>query len=421
MNYIQHKQSVWNFGLFLMLATFFAPFTSCQKEKNENPSAPTITRIRVPEAALADSNVVVALPGTFIVIEGRNLANTRKVLFNDLEAPFNSTYNTATHIFVQIPNSTPTPDRFPNVPGQIRVITPQGEAIYDFPIEPPPPLIQTISNENPVAGQTVTITGMYLGGVTEVNLPGGVQGTGFVKNADGTELRFTVSADLGSIPGKIELVSPYGTSESVFDINLFDGFGVITNLDNKHYLSWPWTVPTDPTPMFAGSKGAFARSVVTNVGPYNPAWWEDSRTANFEAGIPVWDVAKYPAALSSPADNFAFKFEINTREPWDNGARFVFLFNDQYGYVFAPNTLREDNTFHTNNQWVTYTIPLSAFKQVEDVWGDLRPERNAMKTLGDIITADGMLGSFRYRITTDGGSISLLDAAFDNFRIVRVK
>ncbi len=406
MKLIQTKYSKSR-DLFLTLFAFiFATgvFVSCTEDGAGG--LPSITRVRAMNDQLADSSFVTALPGQLIVVEGNNLSEVQEVYFNDYPATFNPAYNTATHLVVQIPMNTPTPDRDPNVSGILRVVTKHGSTEYQFAVNPPAPFLNFIYNENTRPGDIMEIHGQFLLAVNEVVFPGGIVSTDIQSNNAGTQLRVKVPEDVTDT-GFLTLRSPYGTATTNFLVNNTQGPGVFANFNSPDdpEFGWEWwgAVRDNDSSLFPGNDGFYIRSVFGNVGANNPGWWENNRN------IAVNNYGKIvlPAAElgNAPAEYF-LKFEINTRKPIRAGAVFLIGFmSENYNYELHPFALAQSGVFDTGNKWMTLRVPLNEFK---------------VPTVGTLLESWGPIGRFHIGIISGSQPIPEFDAAFDNLRIERV-
>lgn len=389
--------------LLIILATVI--FYSCNDEGVDGP--PSITRVRAINAELADSSFVTALPGQQIVIEGVNLSEIQEIYFNGYPAVFNPVYNTNTHVIVQVPINTPTPDRDPSVSNTIRIVTKGGETEYAFSVNPPAPLLQDIYNENTRPGDIMEITGQFLLAINEVVFPGGIVGTDIQTNDAGTLLRVRVPEDVTEA-GYLTLRSPYGSTTSNFLVNNTKGPGVFANFNDasEPEFGWGWwgAIHTNDPELFPGNDGFYVRSTFANVGADNPGWWENNRNIainNFsKVAVPTEQIGNMP-------NEYVLKFEINTRIPIRVGTVFLIRFKDQdrFSYELHPYALDPSGVFHTNNKWKTMSIALSEWK---------------VSTIGDLIEPYGAVGLCNIGIVSKGAPIAQFDAAFDNFRIEKV-
>lgn len=404
MKYIINKLNPIALMFFFVLGI---SITGCKKESS---APPIIDRVRLTDAALADSSLDKAVPGTYLVIEGKNLGGANKVLFNGYEAFFNVAFNTDSHLFVQIPLRTPTPDRDPSVANTIEVFTPAGRAEYSFAINPPPPIIASIENLNTKPGMVMTIKGDFLLGVEEVEFPGGLKGTNLVKNEEGSELKVTVPAAL-SETGVITLKSPYGSTKSRFLVNNTAGPGVFANFDNPNapQFGWEWwgAQRSNNATEFPNNYDHYIKSSFGGIGPDDFGWWTNNRVitvGNFTSIFPE-------AELSTPPDNYYLAFEINTKVPIRKGTIFLIEFfvdtNKQKSLRMLPYIYGENQVLDTKGAWKTILVPLKEFN---------------VSTMGDLLENWGAIGRFHIGIISDlDNGIENFNAAFDNLRIEKVQ
>ena len=131
---------------------------------------------------------------------------------------------------------------------------------------------------------------------------------------------------------------------------------------------------------------------------------------------------------------------MNTRKPWGAGVILFILFNKDQAIVNVPTTVTRvidykpwlgtpNNVFNTGNKWVTCTIPLDQFKgttlEGPGSYYKTQPNDNSPQaaTLSEIVNATGGIRHLQYRVITRAGSglAPEFEAAFDNFRIVKIK
>ena len=143
--------------------------------------------------------------GTTITLTGTGLGGATSVSFNGTAtASFNVTSSTS--MTAVVPNGATT--------GNVVVTTGGGASNgVMFTVQPPAPVVSSLSPTSGPAGTVVTVTGTNLTGTTTLTLDGfGI--TGFTV-VNGTTLTFTVPA--GSIPGAGPVVvsTPSGNSPGV--------------------------------------------------------------------------------------------------------------------------------------------------------------------------------------------------------------
>lgn len=408
MKYIKTQYSMSKLLFLFAVLSVTAAFISCSEEGAGGP--PSITRVRPMNAQIADSSFVTALPGQLIVVEGINLSDVQEVYFNDYPATFNPAYNTATHLVVQIPMNTPTPDRDPAVSGILRVVTKHGSVDYQFAVNPPAPSLSYIYNENTQPGEIMEIHGQFLLSVNEVVFPGGVVGTDIQSNDAGTLLRVKVPEEVTET-GNLTLRSPYGATTTNFLVNNTKGPGVFANFNDSSEPEYGWErwneswdrMRLDDATLYPHNNGYYLRVTMTNITAWDFGWWNPVRN------IAVNNYGKtvvQAANLGDPIDSYYLKFEINTRIPIREGAVFLIGFKSEtINYEMHPYALVQNGVFDTENKWMTLTVPLHEFKE---------------ETIGALLESYGAIGRFHIGFISGAQPIPEFDAAFDNFRIERV-
>ncbi|MAN28378.1 MAG: hypothetical protein CMH15_05860 [Mesonia sp.] len=139
-------------------------FISCEGDDSGPATVdgpPVINRVTL---AINDSTTTVGLRENMYRIYGENLATTKEIYFNDTKSYFNPTLVTNTTILVSIPKETPYFD----ASDELKVVTSEGVAVIDFPIEQPAPEIDSFSPVAAGAGEIVTIVGSIFEGLESV-------------------------------------------------------------------------------------------------------------------------------------------------------------------------------------------------------------------------------------------------------------
>lgn len=157
--------------LMASLAMLVSLVTSCSDDDN-NGGQPVIESVRVTDPALVDSTFTQAVPGKMIVIQGHNLSGAKALYINNQKVNFNPNMNTDHSLIAKIPTEA---DGFvltawdSELPAEIRVVTPGGEARYDFRVLAPTPTITRIAGRYPrMAGDRLTVYGTNFLDVTRV-------------------------------------------------------------------------------------------------------------------------------------------------------------------------------------------------------------------------------------------------------------
>lgn len=404
--------------LLFVLPLAFSLFTACSKE-DSGGGVPMISAVSLLDSTKVDSSFTEALPGTLILITGQNLGGAVTVSFNGQAAYFNPTYNTNTHLIINIPENTPTEATDPDVPNTIRVVTKHGETSYTFTISIPPPSISAISNENALPGDSLIVYGSSLWLISKVVFPGGREVTDFIANEAGTRLGM-IMPNVGDDTGRLVIHAKYGMAMSDGPLNDHQSGDVISNLtDNGEtgevaVFNWGWwgANRTNDATLFPGTRGGYLQNVFGGVGANDGGWWNGNRSGNFSDVTTIFTAD----IMTQQASNYALKFEINTKEPWTAGIDLI-RFGEDYAYRYMPWATAADGKFDTNDEWRTVTIPLSAFKtKADNVEGTGAPAA----TMGNLLKANGVV-AFGYRFITEDDPVDVYNAAFDNFRIVKIK
>lgn len=401
---------LYKFLIIACIATGLLATVSCKKDSGK--AAPVIERLRAVFAAPNDSVLTKAGPGQTVVIQGSNFASTREVYFNGYPSPFNSALLSENNIVVTIPADMPFSKLEQSALNKVRVVTAYGDVTFDFPIEPPPPVIVAASNEYAKAGERITLTGNNFFYVQKVIFPGNIEvSTNIEANDPGTALEVTVPAGI-TTAGPLKVVNQYGTGTSLLQFNDFVT-GLLCNFDNVNTLNnWAGATITDNASDYPGSNGFYAHLKYSNIPANDFVWYGGGRSLNCEVSLPWVPVAN----LSEPVDNYALKFEVYAKDAWKGGSLFI---DRNYGwtYICRYEPWLTNPEFKTNG-WKTVVLPLTMFKTKannQDGTGD--PASNLTTLLG----AGGTGGINVYVINAQNSPLASFDIAVDNFRVIKIK
>ena len=235
---LQYK-SLNHLLLFIVAASIFT-MVACKKDNAGAGAPPSIKQIRAITPAPNDSVLTAAFPGQLVVIQGSNLASAMQISFYGFPASFNSGLFSDSNLVVRVPAI-----KWDSIPSgkvnTVEVVTPGGTATYTFNIKAPVPTIINVSNENAVAGTTITITGTNFYGITKVTFPGGILGTNLIATGT-TQLTVTVPAGI-TTGDSLRVTGTYGTGvpRFVFDNYLLPKTGFLANFeDGNTYFGWGW-------------------------------------------------------------------------------------------------------------------------------------------------------------------------------------
>ncbi len=392
---------------------------SCKKDDARAGGPPSIDRVRLSDPATKDSSLKQAGPGSTIVIVGHNLAGAEYVSFNGYKVGVNPAYATNADLVISIPDSVPTIANDPNVPNQIKVVTPGGEASYSFTILPPAPVLDHVSNEYAVAGQEITLYGKNFFFVDTVLLPGKIAVTTFVASPDGTAL--TVTIPNGTLPaqGGILVGSKSGWSQPARRGILYDhsGTGMILGWDALNSMNGILNFGSglDVNSKVVSAYGGILPidkkfAVIDGTIPANRIISNDQLIdmANGDGSIDNGNI--FPAAPAdkydpqTPLANFDLKMEISATK------------------TVGPLQLRVSQN---NGGALTLDIPLANFIKSEDgKW------YTVSANLGDLARSDGSKPATYMDLEGPGTlSVSIVNATpadfpvvigIDNIRIVNV-
>jgi hypothetical protein len=294
--------------LLLLFVLAVTGITACKKDGSEGgKGAPTISRVRTISKSYIDSKLtttittydangkatsvtypnttpqVVAMDSTtsdgnlqnMYAIIGTNLASVTTVSFNGVSVYFNKALGSDSTILVGIPKTTPAG---PTQSNTLSVTTLNGKVDYKFSILLPPPTVTDVSNYNFSNGSEITLTGIGLASVTDVQL-----GTSTVKA--------TISSKSDT---QLTIKMPGATSTSTTLLLIYSGGQValkqvFVNLDQA-YKFFTEDYGTDWSGNFWGSgeiSSATAKSGVKSLKlTYAKGNWSANGVANWNVGLP---------------------------------------------------------------------------------------------------------------------------------------
>jgi hypothetical protein len=314
-------------GLVLALVV-----TSCQEDEI---GAPQIFGMRLTNPAAADSIFTASELGQTVVILGRNLATTRQVFFNDVEAYLNPNLIRDDNIILTVPASVPG-----ELNNLITVVTAVGIATHPFQVEIPGPVISYVSLEMVVPGDIITVQGNYFFS-SEVTI-GGVQAEVVAETQEKLEIRVAE----GTIGGPLTIKTLFGENTYPYAIN--DKGSMLLDWEDDGQMDC-WRKlrvfrPGDaskPVPMITGNYGHVSDN---NMGQ---TYW-------FDPGVITTCGS---TGVTGNLAQKALKMEINIPEPIKTGY-YRLWFNYSWEYRLS---LWKDAPFKSDG-WITVTIPLSEFK-----------------------------------------------------------
>lgn len=143
-------------GVILLCSALY--LSSCSED--DEFGVPSISGIRITDPERKDSTFVQSFRDQLIVIQGQNLGDVTEIYMNNESVYINPAFVTATNIIIGIPEDLPFEGKDPTLPNTIRVVTPGGEASYNFTFLSPPPNITVFKFVPPaVVGKEMQIVG----------------------------------------------------------------------------------------------------------------------------------------------------------------------------------------------------------------------------------------------------------------------
>ncbi|MCQ2185139.1 MAG: glycan-binding surface protein [Bacteroidales bacterium] len=406
---------------YIFAATLFVMgLSSCDKVDYPDRFRPTsgVPTVHSVRYSSTDTYIDQAFMEEVVCILGENLRSVHDVWFNDQQAILNTSYVTDNTLMVQVPKTMPTVET-----DKIYLITAAKDTVtYDFRVLPPVPSVREMSFEYAQPGEFVTIYGNYFyqkeGGEPMVVEFPGAKATE-IKNL--TMTSFDVKVPAGAQPGKVRVTTASGTSAS--DFYYADNRGLLFDFDGTNGLytiNHGWHA-CDLTAEGQGVGGSVALIASNGEQEFtaNGEDWQDGK-CHFEYWAGNWqDPETYGTwdgrRLIDLVDftNFAsmcikFEVKVDPERPW-TGCPMQIIFSsvtqvsngnagvlDIHGnvlagcnntyfakdkqhprYMWRPWKTAEGGVYSTNNQWVTVTVPFTAFTDNMDgtpATGTLTPE-----------------------------------------------
>lgn len=409
------KTSSYIINAPILLALAMAAFiqSSCKKDANVGSGNPVITQVRAYAASPNDSVLKAANPGNYVVLQGSHFTGVKQVYFDGVAASLNNALGSDNSLPVKVP-AIPFATLNQAKLNTITVVTATGQVTYSFPVVPLATVITSMSNEDALPGETVTVYGSNFFYIDKVILPGGITvSSGIVTNDLGTTLAFTVPQG-ATTGGPIQVVNRYGTGTSVL---LFDDFvtGVATNFDAINNYSWGLSSnPTNSSTAYPGNTGYYAVLNASSIPANDFAWYDGGRSINLNPTqwVPVADLSDNPA-------NWALKFEIDVpaATPWVNGSIYI-VNNYTWTYLAAYEPWKNSDgttTPFVTNGWQTVVIPLSNFKTTPS--GGADGSGSPLPSLTDLLGPTGN-GSISIMFINAGTTVvNNFTVAIDNIRV----
>lgn len=352
----------------LLVFSTMAILPACNDNPDEYKSTdgvPSVSYVRLPDAASADSLIEHAFMNKTIALVGSNLRSVKELWFNDQKATLNTSFITDNALIVVIPNNIPE-----KVTNTMYLVNTKGDTVsYPFKVDVPSPLLSSMQCEYVADGDTAVIVGNYFLPTAETGAPE----VTFTPNLKATKIvsysinQIKVIVPAGATEGPVTVKSRYGSTRSTA-FHFRDTRGMILDWDNLN-ASGGWrsgVIASDNG--IAGSYVKFSGKLDDSKGA-GSTWNEDGFSFN------LWGSANGRAEgdlFSTDPANSSIKFEINVIGAWSSCAlQMIFTpwsTSGTNGYIADGVTPRglwnpwaETGSYSTNG-WITVTVPLSQFK-----------------------------------------------------------
>lgn len=386
--------------LAVILAISASVFTACNNDDDTEAATPLISYVRTSNLAQSDSLITSAYLGNTIALIGNELSNVKEIWFNDQQAKINPVYVTNNAILVNIPNAIPV-----EVTNKIKLVTRSGiESFFDFSVNVPTPVLNSLRCEYVADGGIATINGdFFLEPKVFFNGNMAAEIVGFTK----TEIQ--VKVPNGSKAGPITVESIYGSTRSLFsfrDNNVQTPTTVVfADFESTSWNTWGLSAfgteggPTGQYMILEGTTGSWAW-------PGNPL--------QFYFNNPV----RKPIVSEGDIKTMALRFEVNVNEWHDTPLVLWFSKNQDTHDIdgadpqahWKPYLSSGVKSNYVTNGWITVTIPLTDFKYNKDE----SDEKRAISSLSELVDLHAM-----YFGSADG--TYNLKVWMDNMRIVKYK
>lgn len=357
-----------------------------------------ITEVQVERVKQADGSYL-AMPGGNVTILGKNFYDLQRVYLTENADGTGQTYDlTNTSVNNSFDEITATlPATLPDEGLLIVQCQTNNDSIAWVRSAFAEPVISSISDDMPVTGTTVTITGQNFFKVSGLDISGQymIPASQLEVSADGTTITFTMQ-EAPAEGDSLSVVTASGKASIAFYANVIgDG--------DYAPLNFEWGAePYDNGGLLSGApttKSGNCWGINSEVKSDANIWW----WGKMYFGNLTW-----PTTISdeTPLSNIYMRIEC-----WvdHDATRFSFRCYDNDGYSASTQETKDYLTGETPlRQWFTMEIPLTSFSSTTTNYGEWR---SAQETMGD--------NYGRFIISTDDVAVGkYICTYFDNIRLV---
>ena len=309
--------------------------------------APVINAIYDSEDTEYTTPLASAVFEQMLVITGDNLAQVKKIMFNDVEMQLSEVYATREKAFMPVPRQIPE-----NVTNKIVYETELGSTTFDFTVNIPEVKVEGLYYEFCQPGDTVQIVGDYFdlygfGGETETST---IKMKGQDLKVDSiSEGYIAVVIPEDAQPNSVIDINYEGLNGSVHrQVSYMNTAGLVWSKDFVKNYSYPEKVS-----FVEGHVEDCEPDYYINLKGYFKEWdWIDIIKSKVKIS---------PEVADSP-DEYLLKFDVCSAEntPFYNsgdaaGYRFVFNTNGDNSYAWNPSSI---TSFGTYGKWRTISLDL---------------------------------------------------------------
>jgi hypothetical protein len=397
-----------------------------------NPNVPSLIKI-LKDHGVATYSFTLYLPppsissisfdnsGTLVYIKGYNFTGIQKITFPITGSPDTALSYTVDKTGNTITAAIPPGTAFKD---SLRVYCTFGTGAYSYP---PPMTIISVSDENAVAGTTITLTGTNFVGVDKVIFPGGIEGTNLL-SLGSSQLSVTVPPGITTTDSlKISGILGSAVAPQLFDSYIkhpspgyLSTFDDQWNTNNTGFVGWTGGYADGATTAANYPNGTGGSAVLLQGSPMSA---NAGPTSQGNPGLLQLNPVPWIANTNTSINEYALKFELYVKTTWSAGQIWIAI-GGWYGWSsytarYAPWETTGDGKYKPAG-WVTVTIPLTQFIKGNEFWQTTWNSTGAAASkFSDYPATD-----LAFMIANDKPAAvpaNSINLAIDNVRIVKIK
>ncbi|MDR0620159.1 MAG: glycan-binding surface protein [Bacteroidales bacterium] len=361
-------------GKYLGAIALCLIFASCSEENPDLTTPFKIDKVYLENAqsSVPDREVEFARLGQVIRLEGSGFSGLQQLLVNGEDVYFNPVFISNNSMVFQISRDVPTMDLPEDIKNTICLIKGDIRYVYNFEIRAAAPSITSVSHTMAQAGETITLTGSGLYGVSDVIFPGNIHAAEFSSdNEEGKWCNVVVPADVVE-SGSITFIGVNGGAYTAPNFNYKEG--LIHNFDDIQNYSWGSNIDNEAETALVPASGNLPKSQggyqIFNASG-NTAASADQRFWLNSAAI-SGTITNYIPGSTSAAD-CGIQFDIYIEGEWNSGIiRFVVADgsgSNRYCMIYQPVYVSgkySPEALVNPGCWFTVTLPFSLSDDYKD-------------------------------------------------------